>query len=157
LHTFFGNVAADADSQLQDLLEQPTTCEQQLDTASYWAPALLDEGELITPEKSVAYYRAGLGVDPLSVKAFPAGLMMIAVITWRPHRSQFQWWLGPVVLGDSVRNCRRYVRPLEVYVWLSLSPIVGTERILMLRAIESTCTTLRTESARVRIQFPCHS
>lgn len=52
LHTFFGNVAANADSQLQDLLEQPTTCEQQLDTASYWAPALLEEGELITPEKA---------------------------------------------------------------------------------------------------------
>ena len=78
LHTFFGNVAADADSQLQDLLERPTTCEQQLDTASYWAPALLDEGELITPEKSVAYYRAGLGLDPTTVVAFPAGLMMIA-------------------------------------------------------------------------------
>jgi hypothetical protein len=33
---------------------------------------------LITPEKSVAYYRAGLGVDPTTVVAFPAGLMMIA-------------------------------------------------------------------------------
>jgi hypothetical protein len=38
----------------------------------------LENGQLITPEKSVAYYRAGLGVDPESVVAFPAGLLMIA-------------------------------------------------------------------------------
>ena len=78
LHAFFGNVTADADSTLESLLDKGTTCEQTLDTASYWAPALLENGQLITPEKSVAYYRAGLGVDPESVVAFPAGLLMIA-------------------------------------------------------------------------------
>jgi len=78
LHAFFGNVTANADSTLDSLLDQGTTCEQQQDTASYWAPALLDNGQLIKPVKSVAYYRAGVGVDPESVVAFPAGLMMIA-------------------------------------------------------------------------------
>ena len=78
LHVFFGNTTADADSTLESLLDKDTTCEQKQDTASYWAPALLDKGQLIVPVKSVAYYRAGLGVDPKSVVAFPAGLMMIA-------------------------------------------------------------------------------
>jgi hypothetical protein len=55
LHAFFGNVTANADSTLESLLDKGTTCEQTLDTASYWAPALLENGQLITPEKSVAY------------------------------------------------------------------------------------------------------
>ena len=78
LHVFFGNITANADSTLESLLNKDTTCEQKQDTASYWAPALLDQGQLIVPVKSVAYYRAGLGVDPESVVAFPAGLFMIA-------------------------------------------------------------------------------
>lgn len=78
LHAFFGNVGANADSTLASLLKDETTCEQRKDTASYWAPALLDQGQLITPEKSVAYYRAGVGIDPSAVRAFPAGLAMIA-------------------------------------------------------------------------------
>ena len=78
LHVFFGNVTSDADANLDSLLGQGTTCEQQQDTASYWAPALLDNGQLIEPVKSVAYYRAGVGVDPATVVAFPPGLMMIA-------------------------------------------------------------------------------
>ena len=78
LHVFFGNVTSNADANLESLLGQGTTCEQQQDTASYWAPALLDNGQLITPVKSVAYYRAGVGVDPTTVVAFPPGLMMIA-------------------------------------------------------------------------------
>ena len=52
---------------------------QALDTAAYWAPALLDgAGEPVEPLRSVAYYRAGRGVDPASVVAFPAGLQMVA-------------------------------------------------------------------------------
>ncbi len=78
LHVFFGNVTSNADATLDSLLGQGTTCEQQQDTASYWAPALLDNGQLIEPVKSVAYYRAGVGVDPTTVVAFPPGLLMIA-------------------------------------------------------------------------------
>lgn len=78
LHVFFGNVASNADATLDSLLGQGTTCEQQQDTASYWAPALLDNGQLIEPVKSVAYYRAGVGIDPTTVVAFPPGLLMIA-------------------------------------------------------------------------------
>ncbi|MFM8563141.1 MAG: DUF1996 domain-containing protein, partial [Acidimicrobiia bacterium] len=78
MHVFFGNTGADADSTLESLLEDGTTCEQALDTASYWAPALYHDDVMLAPEKSVAYYRAGLDVDPTEVVAFPAGLSMIA-------------------------------------------------------------------------------
>ena len=79
LHVFFGNTMTNADSQPEYLLDGDTTCEQSLDTASYWAPALLDaNGQLIEPEKSVAYYRAGLDVEPTAVEPFPFGLYMIA-------------------------------------------------------------------------------
>ena len=35
-------------------------------------------GEPVDPVKSTAYYRPGLGVDPTSVQAYPAGLQMVA-------------------------------------------------------------------------------
>jgi hypothetical protein len=78
LHVFFGNTTTDADSTYESLLAGDTTCDRRLDTASYWAPALLDGGEVVEPNKSTAYYRPGLGVDPTTVQPFPAGLVMIA-------------------------------------------------------------------------------
>ena len=78
LHVFFGNDAVDAHSTTEQLLQHGTTCDQQLDKAAYWAPALLKDGEPLTPVKSTAYYRPGIDVDPTTVQAFPAGLMMVA-------------------------------------------------------------------------------
>lgn len=77
-HDFFGNESTGADSTYESLLAAPTSCRQQLDTAAYWAPALLDAaGRPLAPRGAVAYYRAGVGVDPVTVEAYPAGLMMI--------------------------------------------------------------------------------
>jgi hypothetical protein len=90
---------------LESLLDQGTTCEQREDTASYWAPALLDKGQLIVPVKSVAYYRAGLGVDPTSVVAFPAGLMMIAgdpMATEAQPTSVVAWTCGNSSVRDAL-------------------------------------------------------
>ena len=78
LHVFFGNVTTDAYSDLASLNAGDTTCDQRLDRAAYWAPALLDEGQLVEPVKSTAYYRAGIGVDPTIVQPYPAGLAMVA-------------------------------------------------------------------------------
>ena len=78
LHVFFGNSTTDAYSDLESLNAGDTTCDQQLDRAAYWAPALLDRGKLIAPVKSTAYYRAGIGVDPTTVQPYPAGLAMVA-------------------------------------------------------------------------------
>jgi hypothetical protein len=105
LHVFFGNTGANADSTLESLLDQGTTCEQREDRASYWAPALLDKGQLIVPVKSVAYYRAGLGVDPTSVVAFPAGLMMIAgdpMATEAQPTSVVAWTCGNSSVRDAL-------------------------------------------------------
>ncbi|MDQ2678829.1 MAG: DUF1996 domain-containing protein, partial [Actinomycetota bacterium] len=78
LHDFFGNTTTDADSTLETLLEGDTTCQMQHDTASYWAPALLDGGVVVEPKTSTAYYRAAPGVDPTQVRAYPAGLKIVA-------------------------------------------------------------------------------
>lgn len=78
LHDFFGNESTDADSTLESLLDEPTTCQNQLDTASYWAPTLLDDGEPVEPTLGTAYYRAAPGVDPTEVVAFPPGFKVIA-------------------------------------------------------------------------------
>lgn len=78
LHTFFGATEANAFSTAEQLAEGDTTCETQQDTASYWAPALLDgEGRPIEPLGSDAYYRAAPGVDPADVEPFPFGLTVI--------------------------------------------------------------------------------
>lgn len=79
LHMFFGNVAVDSDPGYGDrVLTADTSCDQRRDTASYWAPALLDvEGKVVDPLKMSAYYRPGQGVDPADVVAYPEGIMLI--------------------------------------------------------------------------------
>ena len=77
LHVFFGNTTTDASSTAESLLAGDTTCNQQLDTASYWAPAVIVDGVVQTPVKSVAYYRAGPDVDPTTVQPYPLGLQML--------------------------------------------------------------------------------
>ncbi len=77
-HLFFGNTTTDAASTLASLQAGGTTCDQQLDRAAYWAPALYDAGREVPAVKSTAYYRAGLDVDPTTVQPYPPGLAMIA-------------------------------------------------------------------------------
>jgi hypothetical protein len=78
LHVFFGNRKVDAYSTVDGLAANGTTCDQQLDKAAYWAPALLRGATMLTPVKSTAYYRPGIGVEPTTVQPFPKGLMMVA-------------------------------------------------------------------------------
>jgi hypothetical protein len=79
LHMFFGNSAVDSDPAYDERkLSADTSCDQRRDTASYWAPALLDaEGKVVEPVKMAAYYRPGHGVDPADVVPYPEGFMMI--------------------------------------------------------------------------------
>ncbi len=78
LHVFFGAVDVDADSTAESMLAGETSCDQPGDTAAYWAPALLRNGESVDPVRSVAYYRSGPGVDPTSVMPYPFGLQIVA-------------------------------------------------------------------------------
>jgi hypothetical protein len=78
-HDFFGSTSTSADSAYAELVGGDTSCEQRLDTSAYWAPSLLDaDGRPLSPVRAVAYYRAGEGVDPGTIEAYPAGLMMVA-------------------------------------------------------------------------------
>jgi hypothetical protein len=77
LHVFFGNTMTGAGTTVDDLAAGDTTCDQRLDLAAYWAPALLDHGEPVEPTTSVAYYRPGVGVDPATVEPYPYGLKML--------------------------------------------------------------------------------
>lgn len=78
LHVFFGNTATDAFSTTASLVGGETSCDQPLDTAAYWAPALFRGDEMLEPIAATAYYRAGVGMDPSVVEPYPAGLMMVA-------------------------------------------------------------------------------
>ena len=79
MHVFFGNRTTNASSTYDTMIGGATSCEQSRDTASYWAPALLDEsGRMIEPVKAVAYYRPGPDIDATTVQPYPKGLMMIA-------------------------------------------------------------------------------
>lgn len=78
LHVFFGSAEVDAFTVAADLVGGTTTCDQPLDRAAYWAPALFRDGDLLMPTRGVAYYRPGVGVDHRVVEPFPAGLVMVA-------------------------------------------------------------------------------
>jgi Domain of unknown function (DUF1996) len=81
LHHFFGNDSASADSTYASLIAGGTTCNNQHDTAAYWAPALLDAGKEVRPTLAVAYYRPGLRVDATSLVSYPADLRMVSDLT----------------------------------------------------------------------------
>lgn len=78
LHVFFGNTTTNAGSTYQSLLAGTTLCDQPSDTGAYWAPALMQGDTMLTPVKSVAYYRPGEGIDPTTVRAYPPGLEIVA-------------------------------------------------------------------------------
>lgn len=78
IHVFFGAATTDAFSTADTLRASDTTCNQPADTASYWAPAVLRGQVVQTPVKSIAYYRAGIDVDPTTVQPFPFGLKIVA-------------------------------------------------------------------------------
>lgn len=102
LHDFFGNTSTDAGSTLASLLEADTSCARGADTAAYWAPALLDGADPVTPTTSFAYYRPAPGVDPARVRAFPPGLMVIAgdQTATEPQPTDLVGW----TCGSSPRN-----------------------------------------------------
>jgi hypothetical protein len=78
LHDFFGNTATEASSTTESLVDGDTTCQNKLDTAAYWAPALYRDGVPVVPSGSVAYYRPGPGVAGPTVEPYPVGLVIVA-------------------------------------------------------------------------------
>ena len=74
-HSFVGNVTTNAFSTLRSLRAGATTCRRSEDTAAYWMPTLLQDGQPVEPISATIYYRRKT-IAPL--RAFPPGLKMIA-------------------------------------------------------------------------------
>lgn len=119
LHEFFGNTTTDAASTLASMSVAKTTCDQQLDRAAYWAPALYDGDRRVPSVKSTAYYRAGLDVDPETVEPYPAGLAMIggsAAATTTQPVEVVAWTCGTSGLRDRVPPSCAADRSLRVII-----------------------------------------
>jgi hypothetical protein len=74
-HTYVGNVSTDAFSTVESLRAKGTTCDRKRDTAAYWAPTLLDDGQPLDPLGAVVYYRR---LTTARVKTYPSGLTIVA-------------------------------------------------------------------------------
>jgi hypothetical protein len=74
-HSFVGNRSTRAGSTLRTLLMGRTTCHRPADTAAYWMPTLLVNGEALAPRGATIYYRRRT-LAP--VRSFPPGLEVIA-------------------------------------------------------------------------------
>jgi hypothetical protein len=74
-HTFVGNTSTNASSTLDSLLATGTTCHRRGDTAAYWMPTLLVDGQPVTPTHAQIYYRRA---TKRHVEAFPPGFRMVA-------------------------------------------------------------------------------
>jgi Domain of unknown function (DUF1996) len=74
-HSFVGNTTTNAFSTRPSLLKGSSTCRRPGDTAAYWMPTLLQNGQPVEPLGATIYYRRRT-LDP--VRAFPPGLKMIA-------------------------------------------------------------------------------
>jgi Domain of unknown function (DUF1996) len=74
-HSFVGNTTTNAFSTLRTLRTGSTTCKRDGETAAYWMPTLLQNGQMVAPRNATIYYRRKT-LAPL--RAFPAGFKMIA-------------------------------------------------------------------------------
>lgn len=74
-HTFVGNTTTNAFSTLRSLRRGTTTCRRGGETAAYWVPTVLLNGQAVEPRGATIYYRRRT-LD--AVRPFPSGLVMIA-------------------------------------------------------------------------------
>jgi hypothetical protein len=74
-HSFVGNTTTTAFSTLRTLRAGSTTCKRNGETAAYWMPTLLLNGQMVPPRGATIYYRRK---TLTSLRAFPAGFKMIA-------------------------------------------------------------------------------
>jgi Domain of unknown function (DUF1996) len=74
-HSFVGNRTTSAFSALRTLRAGSTTCKRTGETAAYWMPTLLVDGQMMVPRGATIYYRRK---TLATVRPFPAGFKMIA-------------------------------------------------------------------------------
>jgi hypothetical protein len=90
-HSFVGNTTTNAFSTLQTLRAGSTTCRRAGETAAYWMPTLLLNGQMVAPSGATIYYRRK---TLTRVRAFPAGFKMIAgdKSATSPQGMQITFW-----------------------------------------------------------------
>jgi hypothetical protein len=74
-HSFVGSVSTNASSTVASLRAGGTTCTRKADTAAYWAPTLLDDGNSVAPAAAAVYYTRR---TTARVRPFPPGLRIVA-------------------------------------------------------------------------------
>ncbi len=75
-HQFFGNTTTNASPSSVSPMD-PTTCDIAGDKSAYWVPVYTKSGKMVTPKRTLVYYRGGSHRDPTKIKPFPAGLRMV--------------------------------------------------------------------------------
>ncbi len=90
-HSFVGNVSTNASSKVFTLRQAATTCHRPLDTAAYWMPTLLVDGQPVTPRLATVYYRRG---TLAAVTPFPAGFKIVAgdAMATAPQARRVTYW-----------------------------------------------------------------
>jgi hypothetical protein len=107
-HSFVGNTSTNASSTLASLLAAGTTCHRPGDTAAYWMPTLLRDGQPVVPVKAQIYYRRS---TESHVEAFPPGFRMIAgsARATSPQARRVTFWncgaQGGVPASSEVPTC----------------------------------------------------
>ena len=107
-HSFVGNTGTNASSTLESLLAAGTTCHRPGDTAAYWMPTLLVNGQPVAPNHAQIYYRR---TTMRHVEAFPTGFRMVAgdAKATSPQAQRVTFWncgaLGGVRRESTVPTC----------------------------------------------------
>jgi hypothetical protein len=107
-HSFVGNTTTNAFSTLRTLRAGSSTCKRDGETAAYWMPTLLSNGQMIAPAGATIYYRRKT-LAPL--RAFPGGFKMIAGnrAASSPQGMQITFWncgaAGSVAPSTEVPTC----------------------------------------------------
>lgn len=90
-HDFFGAKGVNARSTKEELQAADSTCAIAGDTASYWAPSLIDpNGNKVPPVDNKVYYQVD-DTSAVGVIAPPADLKMITGDVKRPERKIATW------------------------------------------------------------------
>jgi hypothetical protein len=115
-HTFFGSTTTDAYSTAATLRGQRATCSRTADTAAYWAPTLIVDGQRVDALDAAAYYRR---TTLARVRPFPARFVMIAGegSALQPQSTNVVFWscaLDASNPSESVPNCG--ARSLRLHV-----------------------------------------
>lgn len=103
-HTFSGNAAVGASSTEFTLAKNASgTCKMLRDRAAYWMPSLYDDGALVTPYETRAYYRAGTYAGT-ALKPIPFGLKMVAgdAMAMSPQKATVAGWQCRNASGNSL-------------------------------------------------------